>query len=194
MIIGVDESGTGAIAGPFTVAAVALDNSMSKYLGQAGVRDSKKLKDRVRRRLLLEIADVAVAVCVRVDVDEINQYGQGPAWARAVIEAIQRITKEGTSAQTIIDGIPSSKVAVALARTRPTLQLRFMPKADDKIVAVGAASIVAKTFRNDMMLDLSKQYPQYRWDENFGYGTADHRLRIKKHGGTPVHRKIKVKT
>jgi ribonuclease HII len=194
MIIGVDESGTGAWAGPFTVVAAAMDETTAAYLRAAGVRDSKKLSDQARRRMFVEIADTAHAVCEYVSADQMKQEGHGTAWRRAVIEVIKRLTTEDTTAKIVIDGLPDSIVARTLSRVRPHLHVRFMPKADDRIVAVGAASVVAKTLRNDAMIKLHAEYPAYGWERNFGYGTEEHRRAIKKHGTTPVHRQIKYTT
>lgn len=163
MIIGVDESGTGAIAGPYVVAAVGLDVHVSDRLRELGVTDSKALTDKKRRALLADIDDSAAYVRVAVvDVPTISRHhGSKQAWVDAVNQVIAPATRYQSI---IIDGVPVPGVRP------PSGNLRFMVKADAKVIAVGAASIVAKTVRNTIMEKLHTRFPEYRWAQNYGYG------------------------
>jgi len=198
--IGLDESGTGAFAGPFTVAAVATTESDSKLLRAKGVRDSKKLSDMARRRLYDLVADVALGVQhYVVTVEELDLMGNQEAWRVAAETVIRRLLDQVSHYQQFhgndvvrvtIDGKPDMVLSRRLAKIRG-ISVKFVVGADDTVPSVGAASIVAKTERNDVMLRLSKDYPEYHWDQNYGYGTPPHIAAIRTHGLTEEHRYIK---
>jgi ribonuclease HII len=178
MIIGVDESGTGALAGPYVVAAVGLDVGASDRLRAAGVTDSKALSDTKRRALLedidLESSYLRVAV---VDVPTISKHhGSKAAWTLAVNDVLSKATDYQSI---IIDGNPVSGVRA------PRGMPKFMVKADARVIAVGAASIVAKTIRNHIMEQLDVRFPEYGWAKNYGYG--EHSIALAKKLGVVVH-------
>lgn len=199
--IGVDESGTGAWAGPFHVAACAVRDDDLKGIG---LNDSKALSDKKRRALVPEILRRSVVHVVEVGVDAINR-GQGAAWSTAVCDAIfvvmglvlerqhdtgyysDSILDRG-SFKVIIDGPPRAQVVDYLELAK--LRAIWEPRADSKYESVMAASIVAKTRRNDAMLALHALYPDYGWDRNAGYGTEAHISAIKYIGVTTHHRKL----
>lgn len=191
LIIGVDESGTGAWAGPFTVCAYAVPERYAFEVALAGAKDSKVLSD-ARRRLVCE--GLAVVRGLRVDIQAVpveKTMPQRRAWREAVAQAVIRVISLcGTqNIELLIDG----KEDLALSgyfdrqwRIRP----KYVVHGDAKEPTIGAASILAKTERNDQMLELAKQYPLYGFDENYGYGTEPHLEAIAVHGICPAHRKI----
>lgn len=198
--IGLDESGTGAFAGPFTVAAVATTEPDSKLLRSKGVRDSKKLSDDERRRLYDVIASVALGVQhYVVSVEQQDALGQQGAWRFAAETVIRRIIDQVSHYQQFhgyapmlvtIDGKPDLPLLQLLKKIQE-IRVKFVVGADGSIPSVGAASIVAKTERNDEMLKLAKLYPEYGWERNYGYGTSGHCAAIRLYGLTEEHRYIK---
>jgi len=192
VIIGVDESGTGAWSGPYTVCAVALTSVESVILATAGVTDSKKLSDSRRRKLAKVIADTASAArCVFVRVDDIDKRGKD-AWRSAMVAVVLDLHRRFTSSEVIIDGSFDKKTSDQLSRLG--ISSGFMTQADSRVIAVGAASIIAKTMRNDAMIKLDQIHPGYGWAKNAGYGTPDHIEAIKVLGRTAEHRKIRRRT
>lgn len=197
VIIGVDESGTGAWAGSFATCAVAMTDDVSIQ----GVKDSKRLSDKKRRALITDIADSALAVSHHlVSVAEMRLLGMKPAWCagihRVTHEVTLRVLTMGftiSNIQVVIDGMEDGLRKAELSKSTgiPMRQIRCEPKADDNYVAVSAASIVAKTIRNNDMLRASAQWPEYRWDRNYGYGTSDHDDALKAYGKSPLHRDYK---
>jgi len=206
-LIGVDESGTGAWSGPFMVSAVAIAvepfdewaNSVDPAC-RRGTRkllnDSKKMADSTRRLRVQGILARAITThTVSVPVDRIAD-DHRDAWRWGVLGSIQRVEKilrlkgfPWRSFHILIDGAVDKTVRRRLgARGSMT---RFEDKADGKYPAVMAASILAKTARNDEMIRLDQDYPEYLWAKNAGYGTAEHWEACKRHGVTPHHRPIR---
>lgn len=175
VICGVDEAGRGPLAGAVFAAAVILDPSRPID----GLRDSKKLTEARRESLAEQIkADAlawSIAYCSEAEIDEINIL---QASLLAMRRAIEGLTVKPTLA--LIDG-----------NRCPVMPLRSeaIVKGDDKIPAISAASILAKTARDASMLALHQQYPDYAFDQHKGYPTALHLDRLRLHGVTPVHRK-----
>ncbi len=172
---GCDEAGRGCLAGPVYAAAVILPQDFSNDL----LNDSKQLSEKQRYQLREVIEREALAWAVGVvsadEIDKINIL-------RASILAMHR--------------------AVAQLKIRPQHLLidgnRFMPyediphttviKGDATYMSIAAASILAKTYRDDYMLKIHQEYPQYHWDSNKGYPAPVHREAIRKYGTTPYHR------
>lgn len=175
VICGVDEAGRGPLAGAVFAAAVILDPSRPID----GLRDSKKLTEERRESLAEQIKSDAlawsIAYCSEAEIDEINIL---QASLLAMRRAIEGLTVKPTLA--LIDG-----------NRCPVMPLRSeaIVKGDDKIPAISAASILAKTARDASMLALHQQYPDYAFDQHKGYPTALHLDRLRLHGVTPVHRK-----
>lgn len=193
IVIGVDESGTGAWAGPFTVCAIALHAADQPKLLQLGVKDSKVLSDDRRRRLVDTIVDYAViGYCAFVEVQDIKAQGQKEAWRRGAYASIMHIVGAlpGSAVEVIVDGNPDLVLKDRLLRAG-VKNLLFKVKADATVPAVSAASIVAKTLRNDRMVAMHEVYPEYLWGLNMGYGTPEHQQAIDKHGKTIWHRPVK---
>ena len=173
---GCDEAGRGCLAGSVYAAAVILPKD---YRNDA-LNDSKRLSASRRYKLREEIMRDAVAWAVGVvtpsEIDEINILN---ASILAMHRAVDQLSVRPQAL--IIDG----------NRFRPYQGLPYttIVKGDGKYQSVAAASILAKTFRDDYMKELHEQYPFYGWNRNAGYPTREHREAIREHGITPYHRK-----
>ena len=173
---GCDEAGRGCLAGSVYAAAVILPKD---YRNDA-LNDSKRLSASRRYKLREEIMRDAVAWAVGVvtpsEIDEINILN---ASILAMHRAVDHLSVRPQAL--IIDG----------NRFRPYQDLPYttIVKGDGKYQSIAAASILAKTFRDDYMKELHEQYPFYGWNRNAGYPTREHREAIREHGITPYHRK-----
>ena len=172
---GCDEAGRGCLAGSVYAAAVILPQNYSHpYLN-----DSKQLTEKRRMILRKDIEKDAIAWAVGVvspeEIDEINIL---KASFLAMHRAIDQLKVRPEAL--IIDG----------NRFTPYQDLPYTPivKGDSKYLSIAAASILAKTYRDEYMEELHSQYPQYEWSKNKGYPTLAHREAIKKYGATPFHR------
>lgn len=172
---GCDEAGRGCLAGSVYAAAVIFPPD---YKNEE-INDSKQLSAARRYQLRLQIERDALAWAVGVvtpkEIDEINIL-------RASILAMHRA----------LDDLKIRPQAVIVDGNRfikyGELPYRTIVKGDGKYLSIAAASILAKTFRDDYMLGLHKEFPQYAWDRNKGYPTRAHREAIKKYGTTSYHR------
>ena len=172
---GVDEAGRGCLAGPVFAAAVILPESFSNEL----LNDSKQLTERQRYALrpIIEAEAVAYAVGV-VFPDEIDKINILNASFLAMTRAIEALNVKPE--HLLIDG----------NRFKSKLLIPFttIVKGDGKMMSIAAASVLAKTYRDDYMNKIAEEYPQYDWLENKGYPTAKHRDASAQHGITPYHR------
>lgn len=173
---GCDEAGRGCLAGPVFAAAVILDkHKRIKYLD-----DSKKLTHSQREELRFEIKEKALAWAVasftNEEIDEVNIL---KASFLSMHKAIDNLTIKPQ--HLIIDGNRFI--------TYPNLTHTCIIKGDAKFQSIAAASILAKTHRDELMLKYHAEFPNYAWNENKGYGTLKHRAAIEKYGITPYHRK-----
>jgi ribonuclease HII len=174
-ICGVDEAGRGPLAGPVFAAAVILDPARPII----GLRDSKKLSESSRDALALEIKDRAIAWAIaECSEDEIDQLNILHASMLAMRRAVETLKTIPTLA--LIDG---NRCPVM------TIRSEAIVKGDDKVPAISAASILAKTARDAALLVLHAQYPNYAFDQHKGYPTPLHLERLRLHGVSPVHRK-----
>jgi len=174
-LCGVDEAGRGPLAGPVTAAAVMLDPERPID----GLRDSKKLSAAARERLADEIRKHAAAWCVaEANVAEIDQLNILQATMLAMQRAVAGL------------GRPPDEVMVDGNRC-PNWAWRSQAviKGDDKVAAIAAASILAKTDRDRFMCRLHDDYPAYGFAQHMGYGTAAHLAALKAHGACPHHRR-----
>ena len=173
---GCDEAGRGCLAGSVYAAAVILPVGYQN----AQLNDSKKLTDHQRKALRTIIEKDAVAWAVGIvtaqEIDEINILN---ASILAMHRALDQLTVRPEAV--IIDG----------NRFKPYGKLPYttIVKGDGKYLSIAAASILAKTYRDDYMDQLAEEYPQYDWQNNKGYPTKKHRQAIKEYGITPYHRK-----
>jgi len=198
-IIGIDEVGQGCFSGPMVVGAVAvnLDEFSNELTNQypdiLKVKDSKKLQPTARGIIDLELKKIAEQQksiffsIAESSVKEINDFGltraHDLATARALNQLKQAVYQLGINPVIIIDG---NKIDTCLKNEKT----KCVIKADDKSFAVGCASILAKEFRDNLMIELSKEFPKYKWNKNKGYGTEHHRKVIKEEGIT-IHHRIK---
>lgn len=174
-VCGVDEVGRGPLAGPVTAAAVILDPQNIPE----GLNDSKKLTASKREALyeiLMECADVSIG---EASVAEIDEHNILRASHIAMVRAIDGLKTKSDYA--LIDG---NQVPRGLMIKSATLI-----KGDSRSQSIAAASIVAKVWRDRLMVTLSQQYPHYGWETNAGYGTKVHKEGLKSHGVTPHHRR-----
>lgn len=173
---GCDEAGRGCLAGSVFAAAVILPNDFKNDI----LNDSKQLTDKKRRELrdVIEKSAIAFAVCEvsNTEIDETNILA-------ASIEAMNRAVKSLKTKPEflLIDG--------NRFRTNLNIPYKTIVKGDATYMSIAAASILAKTYRDDAMIALHKIYPQYNWKQNKGYPTKAHRQAIKDYGISPYHRK-----
>jgi ribonuclease HII len=173
---GLDEAGRGCYAGPVFAAAVILPNNFYHPL----LNDSKQVNKANREILRKVICSDALAWSVaQVSPAEIDRINILQATYRAMHKAISGLTIQPE--MLLIDG--------NRFRPYPSIPHVCMVKGDSKLANIAAASILAKTFRDDYMLQLHAKYPEYAFDKNKGYGTATHRAAIEQKGLSPVHRK-----
>jgi len=175
IICGVDEAGRGPLAGPVFAAAVILDPSRPID----GLRDSKKLNEARRDALAPLIKANALAWAIaEASEEEIDKINILQASMLAMRRAVEALKTRPTLA--LIDGnrCPVMKI-----------QSIAIVGGDDKVDAISAASILAKTARDAALVVLHEQYPQYCFDQHKGYGTALHLERLRLHGASPVHRR-----
>ena len=172
---GCDEAGRGCLAGPVYAAAVILPTNFYNPL----LNDSKKLNEKQRYALREIIQKEAIAWAVgsvdQLEIDEINILN---ASIKAMHLSIDQLKKKPKFI--IIDG----------NRFKPYKKTphQTIIKGDGKYAAIAAASILAKTYRDDYMLEQDKLFPQYNWIRNKGYPTKDHRRAIESFGRCPLHR------
>jgi|YelNatPaOPRAMG01_1025707.scaffolds.fasta_scaffold01508_16 ribonuclease HII len=175
VIAGVDEAGRGPVAGPVTAAAVILpvDNLI------IGVADSKKMSEKVREKLAFKIRDTALDYSiVHVDNETIDHINILNATRLAVRRAVERLKIKPEII--LIDG---------KFLNVPGYNCVSVVKGDEYIYSISAASILAKTTRDDLMRKYSITYPKYRFDKNKGYLTAEHLSAISLYGLSPIHRR-----
>jgi len=176
IVAGLDEAGRGCFAGPVHAAAVILPPEYSNKV----LNDSKQLSEKQRYELRAEIEAMAIAWAVGVvDNEEIDEINILNASFLAMHRAMEKLgTDPGLL---LIDG----------NRFKPYLEIphECVVKGDGKYYAIAAASVLAKTYRDDFMLSIAEEYPVYNWAANKGYPTRDHKDAINTHGITPYHRK-----
>lgn len=172
---GCDEAGRGSLAGSVFAAAVILPEGYAN----SEINDSKLLTDKLRRRLRDIIEKDAVAWAVAMaSVEEIDRLNILNASILAMHRALDKLAVRPQAV--IVDG-------------NRFKQYRQLPhtaivKGDSKYMSIAAASILAKTYRDDYMAEADKEYPQYSWRTNKGYPTRKHREAIRRYGITPLHR------
>ena len=181
IVAGVDEAGRGPIAGPVVAAAVVLTPPQFRVLLSEGLNDSKKLSERARERLFSRIEELGVVwgaqAASNFKIDNMNILN-ATLWAMA--RAVGRI---GVRPDLII--VDGNSYIPGVSRE---LQ-RAIPRADGKIPAVMAASVVAKVLRDRVMTALHRIFPDYGFATHKGYPTAAHRIAVEMLGPSPVHRR-----
>ena len=185
-VIGIDEAGRGPWAGPVTVTAIWLCPSAYDAL-PAGIDDSKKIKPPRRAALAAALmAPPHLFHTVSIEVAQIDQMGILKATFAGMVMAASKLAdkmvKAGWSApvHALVDGnlLPSDMPLPATA----------LIKGDSRSLSIAAASLIAKTSRDQIMQDLALAYPDYGWASNMGYGTKAHQAGLDQFGLTPHHR------
>ena len=172
---GVDEVGRGCLAGPVFAAAVILNSTINTK----DIKDSKKIPFKKRILLSEYIKKNSIYAIGSASVEEINKINILNASLLSMKRALYKLRVKPSVAY--IDGIFAPK--------NIKIKCKTFIKGDEKITSIAAASIVAKVARDLFMIKLSKKYPKYCWDKNFGYGTKNHLIGLKKYGITKHHRK-----
>jgi ribonuclease HII len=172
---GTDEAGRGCLAGPVTAAAVLLPENFNLDL----LNDSKQLSEKTREKLRPFIEDLAISFSVThlepLIIDEINILN---ASIQAMHESILKL--DPNPLYIIVDG----------NRFKPINEIPHSTiiKGDSKYMSIAAASVLAKTYRDDYMNKIHEEFPMYNWKQNKGYPTKEHREAIRKYGTTKYHR------
>jgi len=175
LIAGIDEVGRGSLAGPVVAAAVILPNqSFIPY-----IKDSKKLTPQKRAELYYVILEKAIDVGIGiVSANIIDRININQATFLAMKKAIINLKKVPN--YLFVDGFKIPQVNI------PQLPLI---KGEDKSISIASASIIAKVYRDNIMVQYDQKYPQYYFKKNKGYGTKEHLIALKRYGASGIHRK-----
>ncbi len=177
-VAGVDEVGRGPLAGPVVCCAVImpLDDLIE------GVTDSKKLTEKKREILAEEIKKRAISYCVyQVSEQEIDQINILNAVKKCMVKAVEGLDVKPDI--TLVDGVD----------TNLPINAEYIVKGDLNSYTIGCASIVAKVFRDRLMVEKANEYPEYGFEKHKGYGTKTHIEKIKEIGPCKLHRKTFIK-
>lgn len=178
LIAGVDEVGRGPLAGPVVTAAVIMptDDIIE------GVDDSKKLSERKREKLAELIKSKAIAYSVaRIESEEIDEINILNAVKKCMYNAVKSLTIMPDI--TLVDGVD----------LHLPIPAEYVVKGDSLSYSIGCASIVAKVYRDNLMKEYAKEYPEYGFEKHKGYGTKNHIETIKEIGPCKLHRKTFIK-
>lgn len=208
LVVGVDEVGRGAFAGPVVAGAAAVQVSRIEYLVSGiqdtkyniqdtilrlGIHDSKLVPAKRRQALVPHINAYFHSAVGEASVGEINRYGIVAATQRAMRRAIRGLVSRSAY---LVSSIPEQSFLLLDAfhlphcSGFPRSRQQAIIKGDQLSISIAAASIVAKVYRDAQMEQLAHKHPQYGWEENKGYGTRLHRMMLAKHGITPLHRSL----
>ncbi|MCL2566939.1 MAG: ribonuclease HII [Alphaproteobacteria bacterium] len=179
LVAGADEVGRGCLAGPVVACCLAFKANVPADL-LLQIDDSKKLSPKKRETLFNQIKDYSHYKIGVVDVETIDKINILQASLLAMSNAFEDLLQEINPQFLIIDGNKSFTASV------PTTAVI---DGDAKSLSIAAASIVAKVYRDNLMKELGKDFPNYAWGKNAGYGTKVHLLAVNKYGITPYHRK-----
>ncbi|MBD2447944.1 ribonuclease HII [Nostoc sp. FACHB-152] len=180
LIAGVDEVGRGALFGPVVAAAVILPATAFPELIASGINDSKKLSSVRRTKLAGQICQLAtdwkIGFAATAEIDQINIL---QATLLAMKRAVLKLKVQPTIC--LVDGNQLIKDLVIPQQT--------IIKGDERSLSIAAASIVAKVWRDELILRLASKYPQYDLERNKGYGSPKHLLALREYGASSLHRK-----
>jgi ribonuclease HII len=175
-VAGVDEVGRGCLAGAVVAAACILD--LSKPLPE-GLNDSKKISEKRRDRIAEELKESVVAFAIgEVQADEIDRINILQATKKAMRLAIENLTPNADFL--LIDAVQLREI---------NLPQKAIIRGDAISASIAAASILAKTYRDNLMREMCKIYPQYGFSKHVGYGTKAHFEALREHGACAIHRK-----
>jgi ribonuclease HII len=186
IICGLDECGRGALAGPLVAAGVILRCSSEEITSACPIpiRDSKKINPKNRQKISEFVQNGYISKIIKIiSTEEINE--KGISWANH--QAFTQIIDEFPADHYIVDG------NLKITANRKT-SIESIIKADDSIIEVAIASIIAKVFRDNLMEKLHQEDDRYFWSENKGYGTVKHIQALHQHGPSPHHRHLFVST
>ncbi len=191
--IGIDEVGRGPIAGPVVVCACAIKDGIDvvKYFPKGVLRDSKKLSEKQRKGVLealqpyIEKGEILFGIG-EISAERIDQIGIVPSIKEAMNLALTMLHNEGVSNESFVY-LDGSLHAPEMYKQETVI------KGDEKIPQISLASIFAKGYRDELMVELSKQYPGYGFESHVGYGTATHYEALKNKGFCTLHRKTFLK-
>ncbi|MFQ5562601.1 MAG: ribonuclease HII [Parvularculaceae bacterium] len=173
-VAGIDEAGRGPWAGPVVAAAVILDPDCTPD----GVRDSKTLSEKRREEIAVELWETARIGVGVASVEEIDALNILQATFLAMARAEAALPTQPNFC--IVDGSQKPKLCA---------ETRMVVKGDAKSLSIAAASIIAKTTRDRMMRELARDFPEYEWERNKGYGAPAHKDALARFGVTPHHRR-----
>ncbi len=192
---GTDEAGRGCLAGPVTAAAILLPDNFELNL----LNDSKQLSEKIREKLKPEIESLAISFAITHifpnEIDEINILN---ASMKAMQECVLKLNP--TPEYIIVDGNRPLNGKLGMKQKTGKIftieeieLLKSIPntsiiKGDSKFLSIAAASVLAKTYRDEYMDKIHEEFPMYNWKKNKGYPTKDHREAIKKYGPCKYHR------
>lgn len=194
LIIGVDEVGRGAIAGPVAVGAAAMRAEQALSEPPEGLRDSKALSEKRREALIEPInawVETSVGFATALEIDSLGIVDSLALAAGRALDALARKGVEVQAATVLLDGTHNwlnAEVAARIGYEAPH-SVVVRAKADRDAALVSAASVVAKVVRDAHMRELAVDYPVYAWERNKGYGSRAHRDAIAAHGPCAWHRR-----
>lgn len=178
-VCGIDEVGRGPLAGPVVAACAFIPPDARDHTVWMQVTDSKKLSAKKREFLFPVITSLCIYGIAEVSPQEIDELNIHHATLRAMKNAFEKMPDHG-AAMALIDG----KFTPAIP-----CPAKAIVKGDSLSRSIGAASIIAKVYRDRLMTALHDEFPAYGWNRNAGYGTAEHMAAIQAHGVTPHHRR-----
>ena len=172
MIAGVDEVGRGCLAGPVVAASVILKNPIQ------GIKDSKKLSPKRREQLSFEIMEKSIfgiGIATNQEIDEMNILQASLLAMRRSLENLDIKPKK-----VLVDGMHIFKTSI---------EIEPIVGGDNLVPSISAASIIAKVYRDKLMTEYSKEFPNFEFQKHKGYPTTLHREMLRKYGSTRIHRK-----
>ncbi|MGE0636414.1 MAG: ribonuclease HII [Bacteroidia bacterium] len=173
---GVDEAGRGCLAGPVFAAAVILPKKFKSELLNDSKQLSEKKREELRPIIEKEALAWAVGIATHEEIDKINILNASYLAMHRAIEQLKKAPQ-----LLLIDGNRFKKYK--------DIPFKCIVKGDGKYMSIAAASILAKTHRDEYMLKMDEEFPQYQWKKNKGYGTLKHRMAIEQYGESIIHRK-----
>ena len=177
-IAGVDEVGRGPLAGPVVCASVImpLDDIIN------GIDDSKKISEKKREKLFEVIKEKAISYSIyEISQEEIDQINILNAVKKCMTKAVETLSVKPDI--TLVDGVD----------TNLNINAEYIVKGDSKSYTIGCASILAKVYRDNLMKEYAKEFPEYEFEKHKGYGTKTHIEKIKEIGPCKLHRRTFIK-
>lgn len=188
LIISLDEVGRGALAGPVAVGAAVMDAAGARRRVPEGLRDSKLVTERRRPDVAARAAAWVQASAVGwASAAEVDEVGIMRALGLAASRAVLGVVSQGASVENALVLLDGNHDYVSAVHPVP-LRVRPVIKADRDCASVSAASVIAKVARDSLMVELHAGHPDYQWDRNKGYASAEHREAIRASGLSPYHR------